>query len=286
MSCTLQTTKKYQTRPGPPYKGNECCGEVRDGNNGLPYVSEKRGRAAYCRWFLVEDDEPEQPVQRKTVAKRGRVSTKKPTAGVKRARSRSRSRERPAKKAAVVKARRSRSRDRGSTWNEFRSQYKGQGYTMAELSAMYKSGSTTQTKKASAPAKKTQNKEPSQAYYVFEFSFPFEHDVTVAGAKTIEKELNSGENDLHYMDQKGPLKIVKDSGTMKHTANKTGVTTLVTFPKSIVTTLGAGPIADILNDYLYGQFHDGWGSQGFEYGKSKHVFVDIDAPVNMIGHTA
>lgn len=298
-SCVLQTSKKYRERPGPPYKGNDCCGEMRPGNDGLPYVSEQRGKATYCKWFPLDDDTSTRSsstiVGRKPVAKRGRAAVgavSKPSSGVKRARtarSRSRSRGRATKKAAVSKSRsrsRSRSQDRGVTWNEFRSQYKGQGYTMAQLSAMYKSGAAAPAKKAPSDkrgASPTTKKSTAQ-FYAYEFTFPFEHSITAAAAKIIAKELNSGENDLRYIDDRALAK----NAQVKHLVNKTGVTTVITFPKDFVAEItkpGNDLVAEKLYDYLKAQFHDGWGSQGFQYGKREedHVFVQYGAPVKMVG---
>lgn len=41
-----------------------------------------------------------------------------------------------------------------SSWNAFRKQHAGQGYTMAQLSAMYRQGATTASAPAQAPATK------------------------------------------------------------------------------------------------------------------------------------
>jgi len=51
-NCIYQHTKKYQSRDGPPYPGNECCGQRRVGNDGKMYVS-KRAASGDCRWTKI-----------------------------------------------------------------------------------------------------------------------------------------------------------------------------------------------------------------------------------------
>jgi hypothetical protein len=50
MSCVKQDTKKYTERPSPPYPANECCGQVKVGNDGKLYRSVRRGRRSDCAW--------------------------------------------------------------------------------------------------------------------------------------------------------------------------------------------------------------------------------------------
>ena len=49
MSCSYQSTKKYSSRPSPPYKANECCGMTELGNDKQWYDSlpDKNG---ICKW--------------------------------------------------------------------------------------------------------------------------------------------------------------------------------------------------------------------------------------------
>lgn len=50
--CDRQTTKKYTTRPGPPYPANKCPpGAKRRGNDGFMYVARSSGRPNVQRWF-------------------------------------------------------------------------------------------------------------------------------------------------------------------------------------------------------------------------------------------
>jgi hypothetical protein len=49
--CALQTTKKYLTRPSPPYPANECCGMTMIGNDGNSYTSKRRANNI-CAWSL------------------------------------------------------------------------------------------------------------------------------------------------------------------------------------------------------------------------------------------
>ena len=50
--CTLQATKKYQSRPSPPYPANECHNERMTGNDGLLYVSKGDKNGVY-KWVKV-----------------------------------------------------------------------------------------------------------------------------------------------------------------------------------------------------------------------------------------
>ena len=54
-NCTVQTQKKYTSRPGPPYPANECCGEVKMGNDGKGYIS-LGNKNGVCRWVLLNMD--------------------------------------------------------------------------------------------------------------------------------------------------------------------------------------------------------------------------------------
>lgn len=55
MSCVKKSTKKYLTRPSPPFPASLCCGMVMKGNDGDSYhsVANKNG---VCRWVRVKDD--------------------------------------------------------------------------------------------------------------------------------------------------------------------------------------------------------------------------------------
>jgi hypothetical protein len=50
--CIMQTTKKYLTRPSPPYPANKCCGKTMTGNDGAKYVSEPNV-SGMCAWKKV-----------------------------------------------------------------------------------------------------------------------------------------------------------------------------------------------------------------------------------------
>lgn len=50
--CEIQTTKKYQTRKGPPLKANDCKGLTAKGNDNEIYKSEPDKRGIY-RWVKV-----------------------------------------------------------------------------------------------------------------------------------------------------------------------------------------------------------------------------------------
>lgn len=51
-SCVRQTTKKYTTRPSPPYPANACCGKVMMGNDGKRYRSTPN-KNGVCAWHRV-----------------------------------------------------------------------------------------------------------------------------------------------------------------------------------------------------------------------------------------
>ena len=56
-SCNKQHTKKYISRKSPPYPANECCDLIRDGNDGLPYVSKPTSDGKNtCRWYKAKGD--------------------------------------------------------------------------------------------------------------------------------------------------------------------------------------------------------------------------------------
>lgn len=50
--CVMQTTKKYLTRPSPPYPANDCCGKKKTGNDGFQYISEPNAMGI-CAWKKV-----------------------------------------------------------------------------------------------------------------------------------------------------------------------------------------------------------------------------------------
>jgi hypothetical protein len=50
--CIMQTTKKYLSRPSPPYPANKCCGKKMTGNDGSKYVAEPNA-AGMCAWKKV-----------------------------------------------------------------------------------------------------------------------------------------------------------------------------------------------------------------------------------------
>merc|ERR1711871_477074 len=60
-NCVEQTKGKYVAknpdgsfkRKGPPYPANECCGEIKKGNNGMMYQSVKNKKGV-CTWKKIE----------------------------------------------------------------------------------------------------------------------------------------------------------------------------------------------------------------------------------------
>ena len=53
-SKKVKNTKKYQSRKSPPYSAAECCGMTFMGNDGTPYIAEKRGTSKSCRWYKLK----------------------------------------------------------------------------------------------------------------------------------------------------------------------------------------------------------------------------------------
>jgi hypothetical protein len=51
MSCERQTTKKYTSRPGPPWPAAECIGQVKRGNDERMYIARSYPSGAK-RWVL------------------------------------------------------------------------------------------------------------------------------------------------------------------------------------------------------------------------------------------
>lgn len=52
MSCKKTDSKKYLSRPSPPYPANKCCGERKVGNDGTYYKSVPNFRGI-CRWVKI-----------------------------------------------------------------------------------------------------------------------------------------------------------------------------------------------------------------------------------------
>jgi len=53
--CTKQTTKKYKSRPGPPYPANLCRDEKMKGNDKKMYksVRARKSGKVYYRWVKI-----------------------------------------------------------------------------------------------------------------------------------------------------------------------------------------------------------------------------------------
>jgi len=66
-NCIIQTQKKYTSRKSPPYPANECCGEVKMGNDGKGYIS-LGNKNGVCRWVLLNMDKKKAASPKKQVA--------------------------------------------------------------------------------------------------------------------------------------------------------------------------------------------------------------------------
>jgi bifunctional polynucleotide phosphatase/kinase len=72
MSCVEQTKGKYiakkkdgsYARKGPPYPANECCGEIKKGNNGMMYKSVKNKKEV-CVWKKIKIKKENKPKPKK-----------------------------------------------------------------------------------------------------------------------------------------------------------------------------------------------------------------------------
>jgi hypothetical protein len=49
--CVEQSTAKYVGRPSPAFPANECCNEIKEGNDGKMYISKRASNGVY-RWVL------------------------------------------------------------------------------------------------------------------------------------------------------------------------------------------------------------------------------------------
>jgi hypothetical protein len=65
MVCERLQTKKYKSRPGPPYHAKHCKGQTKKGNDGKEYVS-KANKAGVYVWQLKESGAQTRKVKRGT----------------------------------------------------------------------------------------------------------------------------------------------------------------------------------------------------------------------------
>jgi hypothetical protein len=49
--CKKQNTKKYMSRPSPPYPARLCFGQTKKGNDGNMYISQITPNYSYVRWI-------------------------------------------------------------------------------------------------------------------------------------------------------------------------------------------------------------------------------------------
>ena len=72
MPCLPMSTKKYTSRPGPPYPAQECKGKYKIGNDNYSYRSEPNVNGVY-RWvksrFLTSKPKPKAKPKRKSASK-------------------------------------------------------------------------------------------------------------------------------------------------------------------------------------------------------------------------
>ena len=74
MSCVKQTTKKYTGRKSPPYNANECCGQIKEGNNGMMYESKPHKKEKdKWKWYKVTVKKPAKKPAKKPDKKKSPV---------------------------------------------------------------------------------------------------------------------------------------------------------------------------------------------------------------------
>ena len=73
-NCKQQYTKKYISRPGPPWPANQCCGVDRRGNDSQMYRS-TRNSNGICTWKPMYDGEFNREFKR---SKSSKPASKKP----------------------------------------------------------------------------------------------------------------------------------------------------------------------------------------------------------------
>lgn len=83
LGCVEQTTAKYLRRKSPAFPANECCGEQKLGNDGLPYES-RPNKNNVCRWYKIAvksaAKKAQGGVRKRKAPKRSAVSARKPAA--------------------------------------------------------------------------------------------------------------------------------------------------------------------------------------------------------------
>lgn len=77
--CERQTTKKYTDRPSPPYRANECQGEIKEGNDGGLNISSGNATGVY-RWVKYNGS-PNRGGGGKSPAKRAKSPKRSPAKG-------------------------------------------------------------------------------------------------------------------------------------------------------------------------------------------------------------
>ena len=112
--CDRLTTKKYSSRPGPPYAANKCAEHTRKrGNDGLMYVA-RADIHGVNRWVKCSSTKRRVPTKRpKTKSKsksKRRVPTKRP-----KTKSKSKSKRRVPTKRPSTKRRRTKSKSKSKT---------------------------------------------------------------------------------------------------------------------------------------------------------------------------
>lgn len=87
MACDRQSSKKYATRAGPPYKAQKCRHRIKKGNNSKMYKSKKSNDGVF-RWIRVDSKKSSNKLK---VVSKVRSKSSKSKKGKKHSKSNSRS---------------------------------------------------------------------------------------------------------------------------------------------------------------------------------------------------
>lgn len=74
--CVKDNTKKYATRPSPPFPANKCKGKTKKGNNGKMFKSKPSGNGIY-KWIAVVSASSTKTKTKKTKTKKTKTKRRK-----------------------------------------------------------------------------------------------------------------------------------------------------------------------------------------------------------------
>jgi len=74
--CVKDNTKKYKTRPSPPFPANKCKGKTKKGNNGKMFKSKPDVNGVH-KWVAVVSASASATKTKKTKTKKTKTKTKR-----------------------------------------------------------------------------------------------------------------------------------------------------------------------------------------------------------------